>query len=81
MKMEIASLKNLKVNCFNQQLTPSKRWFYKLQYIVDPVALVPYVCPGKKKELAYELKKAGLSVPEGILTKEELVEALKVLKK
>ena len=56
MKMEIASLKNLKVNCFNQQLTPSKRWFYKLQYRVDPVALVPYVCPGKKKELAYELK-------------------------
>ena len=32
-------------------------------------------------ELAYELKKAGLSVPEGILTKEELVEALKALKK
>ena len=32
-------------------------------------------------ELAYELKKAGLDVPEGILTKEELVEALKSLKK
>ena len=32
-------------------------------------------------ELAYELKKAGLAVPEGILTKEELVEALKSLKK
>lgn len=56
MKMAIASLKNLEVNCFDQQLTPSKRWFYKLRYIVDPVALFPYVWPGKNKELAYELK-------------------------
>jgi energy-coupling factor transport system ATP-binding protein len=32
-------------------------------------------------ELAFELKKAGLDLPEGVLTVEELVEAIKQLKK
>jgi energy-coupling factor transport system ATP-binding protein len=31
-------------------------------------------------ELAYELQKAGLPIPEGLLTVEELVEALEVIK-
>ena len=59
MKMAIASLKNLEANCFNQQLTPWQRRLCKLQYIVDPVALVPYVHPGEKKELVYELKESA----------------------
>lgn len=32
-------------------------------------------------ELAYELKKAGINLPEGILTVEELIEAIKSIKK
>ncbi len=30
--------------------------------------------------LAYELKKRGLNIPEGILTRDELVEAIKALR-
>ncbi|MDF2513501.1 MAG: ecfA2 [Herbinix sp.] len=32
-------------------------------------------------ELAYELKKAGVNLPDGILTVEELIEAIKLIKK
>jgi energy-coupling factor transporter ATP-binding protein EcfA2 len=32
-------------------------------------------------ELAYELKKAGLSIPDGILTVDELVEAIQAMKR
>jgi ABC-type multidrug transport system ATPase subunit len=32
-------------------------------------------------ELAYELRKSGLAIPEGLLTVEELIEALEAFKK
>jgi energy-coupling factor transporter ATPase len=32
-------------------------------------------------ELAYELRKAGLAIPEGVLTVDELIEAIEVLKR